>query len=199
MSNRQSILKSMYPILTGITRLFGVNNKILKPENPVTPHTSAFTIPFELNDGETATLSKWKGKIIMVVNTASDCGYTAQYEELQSLYNKYKDQLIIIAFPANDFKEQEKGSNDEIANFCKKNYGVEFPIAMKCSVIKGDKQHPLYSWLSDAAKNGWNSKEPSWNFSKYVLNPEGQLLGYFDPGVSPLSKEITNLLDHKTE
>lgn len=199
MSKRQSVLKSVYPVLTGITRFFGVNNKTLKPEQTAVPLVSAFNIPFELNSGDTVTLSSWTGKMIMIVNTASDCGYTAQYEELQSLYNKYKDQLIIIAFPANDFKEQEKGSNEEIASFCKKNYGVEFPIAIKSSVIKGKSQHPLYAWLCDPSKNGWNSKDPSWNFSKYLLNSDGQLLGYFDPGVSPLNNEITKIIEHKAE
>ena len=199
MSNRQSILKSIYPALTGITRFFGVNNKTLQPDKVVAPATSALHIPFELNNGDTVTLSKWSGKMIMIVNTASDCGYTAQYEELQSLYNKYKETLIIIAFPANDFKQQEKGTNEEIASFCKKNYGVEFPIAMKTTVIKGKSQHPLYTWLCHPTQNGWNSKDPSWNFSKYILNDQGTLLGYFDPGVSPLSKGITNILDHKAE
>lgn len=199
MSKRQSILKSVYPVLTGVTRFFGVNNTSLKPDVIVDPSTSVFDIPFELNSGDSATLLTWKGKKILIVNTASDCGYTAQYEELQSLYNKYKDELIIVAFPANDFKEQEKGSNEEIASFCKKNYGVEFPIAAKSSVVKGKEQHPLFVWLSTPALNGWNSKEPSWNFSKYLLNEKGQLLGYFDPGVSPMNKQIISLLKAKTK
>jgi len=113
---------------------------------------------------------------------------------LQSLYSKDAGNLIIIGFPANDFKKQEKGSNEEIADFCKKNYGVEFPIAMKSVVIKGKEQHPLFQWLSDPTKNGWNKEAPSWNFSKYLIDEEGRLVGYYDPGVSPLGAEITHAI-----
>ena len=194
MSGRQSMLKSFYPVLTKVTRFFGVNSRAINPENKTSSVTSVFEIPFELNNGDTVSLQAWKGKKIIVVNTASDCGYTGQYEELQALYKNGKGEIMIIGFPANDFKKQEKGSNEEIAAFCKKNYGVEFPIAMKTSVIKGKEQHPLFSWLSDPEKNGWNKEAPGWNFSKYVIDEEGNLSGYFDPGVSPLGKEISEAL-----
>ena len=194
MSGRQSMLKSVYPLLTKVTRFFGVNSRAINPENKTSSVTSVFEIPFELNNGDTVSLQAWKGKKIIVVNTASDCGYTGQYEELQALYKNGKGEIMIIGFPANDFKKQEKGSNEEIAAFCKKNYGVEFPIAMKTSVIKGKEQHPLFSWLSDPEKNGWNKEAPGWNFSKYVIDEQGNLSGYFDPGVSPLGKEISEAL-----
>ena len=194
MSGRQSMLKSVYPVLTKVTRFFGVNSRAINPENKTSSVTSVFEIPFELNNGDTVSLQAWKGKKIIVVNTASDCGYTGQYEELQALYKNGKGEIMIIGFPANDFKKQEKGSNEEIAAFCKKNYGVEFPIAMKTFVIKGKEQHPLFSWLSDPEKNGWNKEAPGWNFSKYVIDEEGNLSGYFDPGVSPLGKEISEAL-----
>ena len=188
------MLKSVYPLLTKVTRFFGVNSRAINPENKTSSVTSVFEIPFELNNGDTVSLQAWKGKKIIVVNTASDCGYTGQYEELQALYKNGKGEIMIIGFPANDFKKQEKGSNEEIAAFCKKNYGVEFPIAMKTSVIKGKEQHPLFSWLSDPEKNGWNKEAPGWNFSKYVIDEQGNLSGYFDPGVSPLGKEISEAL-----
>ena len=194
MSGRQSMLKSFYPVLTKVTRFFGVNSRAINPENKTSSVTSVFERPFELNNGDTVSLQAWKGKKIIVVNTASDCGYTGQYEELQALYKNGKGEIMIIGFPANDFKKQEKGSNEEIAAFCKKNYGVEFPIAMKTSVIKGKEQHPLFSWLSDPEKNGWNKEAPGWNFSKYVIDEQGNLSGYFDPGVSPLGKEISEAL-----
>ena len=194
MSGRQSMLKSFYPVLTKVTRFFGVNSRAINPENKTSSVTSVFEIPFELNNGDTVSLQAGKGKKIIVVNTASDCGYTGQYEELQALYKNGKGEIMIIGFPANDFKKQEKGSNEEIAAFCKKNYGVEFPIAMKTSVIKGKEQHPLFSWLSDPEKNGWNKEAPGWNFSKYVIDEQGNLSGYFDPGVSPLGKEISEAL-----
>lgn len=198
MSIRQSILRSVYPALTGITRLFGVNSRVVTPDQPSIPATSVYDFSVELISGDTISLAAYKGKKIVIVNTASDCGYTGQYEELQQLYASNKDSIVIIGFPANDFKEQEKGTNQEIAAFCKKNYGVEFPIAAKTSVVKGDAQHPLFKWLSDPSQNGWNKEAPSWNFSKYVINEEGVLLGYVDPGVSPLGKQFTHMLASKT-
>lgn len=194
MSTRQNILKSFYPTLTGITRFFGVNSRVLLAEEKASPVMSVYDIPFETISGENSSLALYKGKKIIVVNTASDCGYTGQYEELQQLFSKANGEVMIVGFPANDFKEQEKGSNAEIANFCKKNYGVEFPIAMKASVVKGKAQHPLFAWLSDPQKNGWNKEAPAWNFSKYIINEEGKLMGYFDPGVSPLGKEFLKAL-----
>lgn len=182
MSTRQNMLKSFYPVLTSVTRFFGVNSKVVLPKTVSDPVTSVYTIPFELINGDTADLSAYRGKKIVVVNTASDCGYTGQYEELQKLYEQRKDELVIIGFPANDFKQQEKGSNEEIASFCKKNYGVDFPLAMKTTVIKSADQHPIFQWLSDQKQNGWNEQAPSWNFSKYVIDEQGKLIGYFDPG-----------------
>ena len=126
----------------------------------------------------------------MLVNTASACGYTNQYEDLQKLSEKYKDQLVVIGFPANDFKEQEKGSDEEIAEFCKVNFGVTFPLMKKSVVKKTEDQNEVYQWLTDPAKNGWNEQEPSWNFSKYLVNEKGALTNYFDPSIEPLSKEV---------
>jgi glutathione peroxidase len=159
------------------------------------PVSSIYNIPFELISGDTSNLSSYRGKKIIIVNTASDCGYTGQYEELQKLYSQRKSEIVIIGFPANDFKQQEKGSNEEIASFCKKNYGVEFPLAMKATVIKNEQQHAIFKWLSDPSQNGWNTQAPSWNFSKYVLDEEGKLIGYFDPGVSPLGNDFLKILD----
>jgi len=195
MSTRQNILKSFYPALTGITRFFGVNNRVLLPEEKKSPVESVYDIPFETISGEQSSLAAYRGKKIIVVNTASDCGYTGQYEELQQLFSKTKGEIMIVGFPANDFKEQEKGSNEQIASFCKKNYGVEFPIAMKASVVKGKAQHPLFAWLSDPQKNGWNKEAPAWNFSKYIIDEEGKLIGYFDPGVSPVGKDFLKALN----
>jgi glutathione peroxidase len=195
MSTRQNMLKSFYPVLTSVTRFFWVNSKVVLPKTTAEPLTSVYTIPFEMINGDTADLSVYRGKKIVIVNTASDCGYTGQYEELQKLYEQRKDDIVIIGFPANDFKEQEKGSNEEIASFCKKNYGVEFPMAMKTSVVKSSTQHDLFKWLSEASKNGWNEQAPSWNFSKYIIDEQGKLIGYFDPGMSPLGKEFTNIIN----
>ncbi|MEY4627952.1 MAG: hypothetical protein RLZZ595_278 [Bacteroidota bacterium] len=195
MSSRQNVLKKFYPVLTSVTRFFGVNNKVVLPSTVASPTSSVYAIPFELINGDTVSLSVYKGKKIVVVNTASDCGYTGQYEELQKLYEQRKDEIVIVGFPANDFKQQEKGSNQEIAAFCKKNYGVEFPLAMKTTVIKNEKQHLIFKWLSDPTQNGWNTQAPSWNFSKYIIDEEGKLIGYFDPGVSPLGADFSKILN----
>lgn len=194
MTTRQSVLKSIYPALRSVTHFFGVNSKVETPDRPVEPLSSVYDIPFELIDGASSSLAAYKGKKIIVVNTASDCGYTGQYEELQQLYKESRGEWVIVGFPANDFKQQEKGSNEEIASFCKKNYGVEFPMASKVQVVKGDQQHPLFKWLSDPVLNGWNKQAPSWNFSKYVIDEKGRLIGYFDPGVSPLAAEFKHAL-----
>lgn len=134
-----------------------------------------------------------KGKKVLLVNTASDCGYTNQYEDLQKLYEQSNGKLMIIAFPANDFKEQEKGDDSQIAAFCKINFGVTFPVAKKSSV-KGHNKNNVFDWLSDKNKNGWNNKQPSWNFSKYLVDERGVLTHYFDPAISPDSKEIMEAL-----
>jgi len=196
MSTRQSILRSAYPILTKVTRFLGANNRILLSPSSVAPTSSIYDIPFETIDGQSLSLSSFKGKKIIIVNTASDCGYTAQYEALQELYAKRNQDLVIVGFPANDFKKQEKGTNEEIAAFCKKNYGVEFPMAMKTTVVRSNEQHPLFKWLSDPASNGWNSTAPAWNFSKYVLDEQGRLIAYCDPAIDPLGSSFLNIIDN---
>lgn len=140
-------------------------------------------------EGGTIDFSKFKGKKILVVNTASKCGLTPQYEDLEKLYKTYKDKLVIVGFPANNFAGQEPGSNTEIAEFCKRNYGVSFLMAEKVSV-KGDDIAPLFKWLVDeAAKKG--IKDPiSWNFTKFLLDENGQLITVFAPKTKPLASEV---------
>ena len=141
-------------------------------------------------------LHQYKGKKILLVNTASDCGFTAQYDELEKLYQQYKDRLVIIAFPANDFKEQEKKDDPSIATFCKLNYGISFPLMQKSHVIKGAEQNAVFQWLSDAKLNGWCDQQPVWNFSKYLINEEGELTHFFAMTVSPLGKEVVGALSN---
>jgi len=185
MTYRQKVLRAVYPALMWLTNRSGKNTgKLINTDKQ--PPLSFYTLKLELNNGDTLDFSTLKGKKVMLVNTASDCGYTHQYEDLQQLYTQSGDSLLVIGFPANDFKEQEKGTDEEIGAFCKKNYGVSFPLAKKSVVLKGAAQHPVYQWLTDPAKNGWNSKVPGWNFSKYLVNENGILTGYFDPSVSPL-------------
>ncbi len=145
--------------------------------------------------GEEFDLSEFKGKKVMVVNTASKCGLTPQYEDLEKLYNEYKsDNFVIIGFPANNFMNQEPGSNEEIAEFCEKNYGVSFPMMSKISV-KGDDMHPLYQWLTMKEKNGKMDSEVSWNFQKYLINEEGELEAVVKPRRKPYSDEIIAFIE----
>ena len=141
-------------------------------------------------DGGTIDFTSFKGKKILIVNTASECGFTPQYEGLEKLYEKYKDKLVIVGFPANNFGSQEPGTNDEIGAFCKKNYGVTFPMAAKISV-KGDDAAPIYKWLCHKSENGVLDAEVGWNFNKFLLDENGKLLAHFESKVEPMSEEIT--------
>lgn len=194
MTYRQKVLKAVYPAFMWFTRLTGTNATKLSNTDK-TPAVPFYTLKATLNNGDTLDFASLQGKKVLLVNTASDCGYTHQYEELQTLYAAHQDKLVVIGFPANDFKEQEKGSDEEIGAFCKKNYGVTFPLVLKSVVIKSAGQHPVFQWLSEAAKNGWNDKQPTWNFSKYLVNEKGILTHYFDPSVSPVSEEVKNAIN----
>jgi glutathione peroxidase len=144
-------------------------------------------------DGNTIDFAAFKGKKILIVNTASECGYTPQYKELESLYEKYKEKLVIVGFPANNFGGQEPGSNSEIKTFCTKNYGVTFPMAAKISV-KGDDMAPIYKWLTHKDENGVLDAEIKWNFNKFLLDEQGRMIAYFPSKVTPMSKEIVDKL-----
>ena len=143
--------------------------------------------------GGTIDFSTFKGKKILVVNTASKCGFTPQYEYLQKLYDQYKDKLVIVGFPANNFGSQEPGTNDEIKAFCTKNYGVTFPMAAKVSV-KGNDIAPIFKWLTNKSENGVLDAEIKWNFTKFLLDENGALIAKFDSNVSPMSDEIVKYL-----
>jgi len=141
-------------------------------------------------NGESISMNTFKDKKILVVNVASQCGYTPQYEGLQNLYETYGARLVVLGFPSNDFLWQEPGDNIEIKTFCQRTYGVTFPMFSKIHV-KGRKQHPLFTWLSDSTMNGWNHEEPSWNFNKYLLDEKGKLLERFGSSIEPLDTLIT--------
>lgn len=194
MTIRQRVLKAVYPAFTWLGRITGRNSKVFTNESLKQPPQSFYDLSFTLNNGNAAPLSIYKGKKVLIVNTASDCGYTNQYDDLQKLYEENKDRLVIIGFPANDFKEQEKGTDEDIEKFCRLNYGVTFPLAKKSTVIEGPDQNPVFKWLSDKNKNGWTNKKPSWNFSKYLINEQGVLVNYFDPSISPTGKEVTEAI-----
>jgi len=149
---------------------------------------------FKVKDitGNEFDLSSLKGKKVMIVNTASECGLTPQFEQLQSLYSEFKDKnFIIIGFPSNDFMAQDPGSNQEIAAFCQKNYGVSFPMMEKI-VVKGEAQNELYQFLTHKDKNGYGDFEVEWNFQKFLINENGELDRVFGPRVLPNDAEIKN-------
>ena len=146
-------------------------------------------------EGEELDFAKFSGKKIIVVNVASECGYTSQYQQLQELQEEFKDKLVIVGFPSNDFGNQEPGSNSEILTFCTTVYNVRFPMGSKIS-IKGSNKHPLYHWLTSKEQNGVLDSEVQWNFNKYLLNENGQLIRHLPSAVSPLDEQILDWL-HK--
>ena len=154
--------------------------------------TNVFSIyDFKLNalDGTSIDFNTYKGKALLIVNTASECGNTPQYADLQELHEKFGDRVTILGFPANNFGGQEPGTNQQIAAFCEKNYGVTFQMFEKISV-KGDDMDPLYHWLSEEKYNGWNNEAPGWNFCKYLVNEKGELVAFYPSKVEPLSDDI---------
>jgi len=141
-------------------------------------------------NGKAFSMSSLKGYKVMIVNVASKCGYTPQYEELQKLYDRYKDNnFVIVAFPANNFGNQEPGTNAEIKEFCRVNYGVTFPMMQKISV-KGEDQAPIYKWLTQKSENGVIDQEVTWNFQKYLIDENGKLSAVYLPKISPLDEKI---------
>lgn len=193
MTYRQKVLKAVYPAWMWFTKLTGKRTKELSGNKQ--PPVSFYSLRGVLNNGDTLDFASLKGKKVMLVNTASDCGYTNQYNDLQKLAEENKEKLVVIGFPANDFKEQEKGTDADIAEFCKANFGITFPLMQKSIVIKSASQNSVYRWLTDSAQNGWNNTFPSWNFSKYMVDEQGMLIHYFDPSISPLSKDVLNAIN----
>jgi glutathione peroxidase len=140
-------------------------------------------------EGEDLPLADLKGRKVLVVNTASKCGYTPQYDDLQKFHEQYGEDVVVIGFPANNFGGQEPGSNSDIRSFCQKNYGVTFPMSEKVSV-KGADRHPLFTWLAQQDINGKSGNEPQWNFSKYLIDEDGQVVGFYASGVNPFDEEF---------
>jgi glutathione peroxidase len=148
-------------------------------------------------NGKSFDLSTLKGKKVMIVNTASKCGLTPQYEQLEELYKKYKDQnFVIVGFPANNFMKQEPGTNDEIQSFCQKNYGVTFLMMSKISV-KGNDMNPLYKFLTTKSLNKLEDNDVKWNFQKYLIDEKGNLVKVINPSTSPTDKDIIKWIETK--
>ena len=154
---------------------------------------SVYNIKINDLDGKPINLEKFKGKYLLFVNVASKCGFTKQYADLQELYDLYIDNLMVIGVPCNQFGAQEPGSPDEIQTFCKKNYGVTFLMTEKI-LVKGNNKHPLYNWLTDKSLNGVKNSTVKWNFQKYIVDKDGNLIDYFYPMTRPLSSKITKII-----
>ena len=169
-----SIFRTMKPLIFLMLTLF--------------PSTPLFDFQVKSTDGKDFDLSSLKGKKVLIVNTASECGYTPQYESLEKLYEQYKDKLVIVAFPANNFGAQEPGTNAQIKDFCQKNYGIQFPVMAKVSV-KGDDMDPLFKWLTTAPNPDFTG-DIKWNFEKFLLDENGNLIRRFRTKTEPLGEEI---------
>jgi len=161
----------------------------------IAPAKTVYDFQATTIDGEDISMKSFEGKVLLIVNTASKCGYTPQYESLEKLYKTYnKKGLEIIGFPANNFMGQEPGSDDEIKSFCQKNYGVTFPMMSKISV-KGKDMHPLYKYLTDKDQNGVVDGSVKWNFQKYLVNKKGEVVAKFNPGDDPMDEDITKAIE----
>ena len=148
------------------------------------PAKSLYDFTMNSLDGKSVALSQYKGKKVIILNTASECGYTPQYADWEAFYKQHKDKVVVLGFSANNFGGQEPGSSQQIATFCQKNYGVTFPLFEKIDVV-GENQAPLYKWLTTKSLNGWNEQAPGWNFCKYVVDENGKLTHFFASGVKP--------------
>ena len=176
-----------------VTSFKAKTKNIILNTNNIAPKKSFYELEAISLDGKKISFDQYKNKKILIVNVASKCGYTYQYEGLQKLQDIHQDKVIVLGFPANDFFNQESGSNEEIEEFCDINFGITFRMFEK-TTTKGRKQSPVYQWLTNKDFNGWNTQRPTWNFCKYLVNEQGELVGFFDSKVKPLSEEITSLL-----
>lgn len=193
MTYRQSILKTMYPMIMWSTGKAGAKQVQVNPTK-IKGAIEFYSLSTKDIDGKTFNFDQFKGKKVLIVNTASDCGYTGQYENLEKLAQQFKDILVVVGFPANDFKNQESKDDQAIAAFCQKNYGVSFPLMSKSVVVKSKDQNPVYAWLTSANMNGWCNQAPAWNFCKYLINEQGLLTHYFPMSVDPLDVKIVEAI-----
>ncbi len=187
LSPRQKLLKLIYPLIMWFKKQDHSKGKQVSNTQDKKPLQLFYMLSAMANNGKEISMSDFKGKKILVVNVASNCGFTGQYEALEKLYKEHADTLVVLGFPANDFKGQEAGSDQEIEQFCKLNYEVSFPLFKKQTVLRPG-QNEVYQWLTDETKNGWNSQQPVWNFCKYLIDEEGKLMHFYGPGVDPTGK-----------
>ncbi len=198
-------MKKTFLLFSALISLWSCQNQaqnttmpnIQTPKSSVMSKETIYQFKVQDLEGNEFDFATLKGKKILIVNTASECGLTPQYEQLQAVYEKYKDQnFVIVGFPANNFGAQEPGTNKEIGVFCQKNYGVTFPMMSKISVKGGD-MHSVYQFLTQLSKNGLQDSEVEWNFQKYLINEKGELEKVISPRVLPNATEILNWIEGK--
>ncbi len=180
--------------LTCIAAIAKTGNKKKIPATNATPAKTIYDFKVKSLEGGTIDFSQYKGKKILIVNTASKCGFTPQYAGLEKLYERYKDKLVIVGFPSDNFGGQEYHDNDSIKSFCQKNYGVTFPLTTRVDV-KGDNTTPVFKYLCNKNENGVLDATISWNFNKFLIDENGNLLAHFDSKVTPESKELLKYLN----
>jgi glutathione peroxidase len=186
----KNIITGLYNLRMKISRKTGIGMNIKSNDSMITPPQSFYSLQATANNGELISFEIFRNKKVLLVNLASECGYTPQYNELENLHQRYKNRVSVIGFPSNDFGGQEPGDDKEIEQFCRLNFGVTFPLFHKDHVSGANKQ-PVYQWLTDPGRNGWNNHEPSWNFCKYLVTEQGNLANIFSSAVSPTGEEIT--------
>ena len=179
----ETLLSAFYPLRMKVSEMTGVGIKVLGNPGNIKAPQSFYDLKMNLITGSEISFERYRGKKLLIVNVASKCGYTPQYTSLESLY-KSEDNLEILGFPSNDFGHQEPGEDKEIASFCELNFGVSFPLFQK-SMVKGTGKNQVYEWLTNRHKNGWNDMEPRWNFYKYLVNEEGNLVSVASSSVEP--------------
>ena len=187
-----AFLKSIFIMITSlISGLFADNSEIAyRPDHVADTPQSLYDFKVKsLVGNKTVDLSQYKGKKVVILNVASKCGYTKQYADWEKFNKEHGDKVVVLGFPSNNFGGQEPGTSEEIATFCSATYGVTFPMFEKVEV-KGEAKAPLYKWLSSKDLNGWNDKEPSWNFCKYVVDEKGKLTNFFASKILPTDPEF---------
>jgi len=190
----QRFMKIIYPILRAFHRLIGKNNHSYSSSAPAIQ--SFYGLSATQNNGQEINFSSFRNKKVLIVNTASDCGYASQFKDMEALFEMKKDSIEILAFPANDFK-QETYDDPAIDEFCKKHYGVTFPVMKKSKVVIHSAQNKVYEWLTDKDRNGWNEHAPTWNFCKYLVDEKGNLTHFFEAAESPTGKKILSAIEEK--
>ena len=192
MSILKKILAVLYSLRINFSKFTGIGISITRNDKKIKAPVNFFSLYANTNNGEQISLENFRGKKLLLVNLASKCGYTPQYDELEKLHRQNLN-LTLLGFPSNDFGGQEPGSDKEIADFCRINFGVTFQLFAKDHVTGTNKQ-TVYKWLCNTEQNGWNGKEPSWNFYKYLVDEEGNLMSVFSSSVSPMNDEILRAL-----